>query len=213
MSVKKVWKSGWTVGGLLVALLVYTGCEVTSDKGEVTITPSSATVREGKSVTLTAAGGRTYMWRLENEAWGRLNARRGQTVVYTSRHTPASGASAVQKITVTADVAGTNEAPTTLTGEAFITHLSDGIVVRLTPTTATLRGVGATAAFTAAGGTRYEWRLSQTDWGTLSALTGARTTYQNLKEPPADGSMIIQTLTVKDVPSGVEASAQIYLYR
>jgi|GEM_PF-1225973 len=198
------------LGALVLGL---SGCEVTSDPGKVSIHPDSALLREGESITLTASGGREYTWRLEREEWGRLNTRRGESVVYTSVYTPPWGQSAVQKVIVTANVVGTNSTTATLTGEAYITHRPEGVVLKVKPTTATLHHVGDTATFSVSGGVRYEWRLSQPTWGTLSDLTGSRTTYRNLREPPVDGSLEIQVLTVRDALSGQEARAEIYLHR
>ncbi len=202
---------GMAILGIILAGIW--GCELTSDPGEVTIRPDSAALREGESITLTASGGRTYLWQLEHEDWGRLNTRRGDTVVYTSHYTPPWGQSAVQKVLVTADSVGTNATPTKLKAEAYITHRPEGgVALRLKPTTATLHAVGATATFSVTGGTRYQWSLSQPTWGTLSHLTGERTTYRNLRAPAADGGLEIQVLTVRDVVSGQEARAEIYLH-
>ena len=110
---------------MVAALMI--GCEVTSKSHRVEINPSAAALHKGESVTLVASGGNDYSWRLSNNNMGYLNAMRGDTVIYTSKFTPARGEDSLQKVIVLADV-GTDDSITNSTAlsrlaTAYITHL------------------------------------------------------------------------------------------
>jgi hypothetical protein len=98
----------------------------------VRITPDSAVLRDGQSVTFTATGGYDYEWSLENDSYGVLSTRRGATTTYVSMIDPGSDTNQVGGVTqilrVTSTVSGgtstTNSGQvTTGTAEAHITHL------------------------------------------------------------------------------------------
>lgn len=115
----------------LAALLVMAficGCEVDSAAQKIEIRPDSVTLRYGESVTFTAYNGYIYSWSLQNESWGRLSARSGIMVTYTSLYDPVSPA--VQVITVnstfsdnTDSGSGSSTNPVSHTAEAYITHI------------------------------------------------------------------------------------------
>lgn len=112
---------------MVAAIGFITGCEVDSAAHKIEIRPDTATLRYGESVTLTAYNGYVYNWSLQNESWGRLSARQGIMVTYTSLYDPS--APAVQVITVTStfsdnDSGSSSSNPVTHTAEAYITHIS-----------------------------------------------------------------------------------------
>jgi hypothetical protein len=94
---------GLMVLSLPAALLVFSGCEVDSADQAVRIVPEQSTVYKGQIVELRAEGGYFYTWRLEHENWGRLSARRGDSVTYLSIFAPSTNtdeAASIQKVFV-----------------------------------------------------------------------------------------------------------------
>lgn len=84
-------------------ILCICGCELDSADQTIRIIPEQSTIYKGQAITLRAEGGYFYTWSLENENWGQLNARRGDSVIYTSLFTPGtstSEAAAVQTVYV-----------------------------------------------------------------------------------------------------------------
>jgi putative exporter of polyketide antibiotics len=110
----------------LVCLLA--GCEFEPADRRIKISPDSATIIYGKSVTLNAMYGYVYTWSLSDNTMGVLNIRHGSQVIYTSLKDPA--APVVQIVTVSstfsdADESGTGtNAPVVHTAEAYITHIN-----------------------------------------------------------------------------------------
>ena len=94
----------WVVSALMAAasgaLLLSGGCEVDSASNRVRISPESSTIRKGEVGMFTAEGGYVYTWSLENEQWGRLSARHGNPVFYTSAYTPSNEPHSIQTIYV-----------------------------------------------------------------------------------------------------------------
>lgn len=110
----------------LAALLVsICGCETDSAARKIEIRPSSAALRYGESVTLTAYNGYIYDWSLQTETMGRLNTRRGMMVTYTSLTDPVAPEVQVVKVTstFTDNSPGSSSNPVTQTAEAYITHI------------------------------------------------------------------------------------------
>ncbi|NLB55241.1 MAG: hypothetical protein GX811_05665 [Lentisphaerae bacterium] len=112
------------------------GCEVSSSNERLSIKPQSSELLLGQSVTLTVEGGYDLTWSLENETWGILSSRQGNSVVYTSRYRPEDETAVTQVVRVTSRIwkAGTensessesstnNVTPYIETAEAYILHL------------------------------------------------------------------------------------------
>jgi len=114
---------------LAALALLLAGCELESADRRIEISPNSATLKYGESVTLNALYGYIYAWSLSSTTLGTLNTRSGQQVIYTSMSDPASAE--VQTITVTStfsdndtnNSSGSN-APVVHTAEAYITHIN-----------------------------------------------------------------------------------------
>ena len=94
----------WFMVALLAAgagaLLLSGGCDVDSASERIRISPESSTIRKGEVGTFTAENGYFYTWSLENEEWGRLSARHGNPVFYTSTYTPSNEPNSIQTIHV-----------------------------------------------------------------------------------------------------------------
>jgi VCBS repeat-containing protein len=108
---------------LLGGMLVLSACEA-DDAGnaEVTVTPASATVAKGGSVTLTASGWYDYKWSLSTPAIGNLSRTVGDTTVYTSLFAgPAT--QIVNVVAGTTSTSGTNGTAVSHTGQAIIVNL------------------------------------------------------------------------------------------
>ena len=77
------------------AFVFITGCETEKlSDTQLSISPSSATVAPGKSVTLTASGGWDYTWKVNGP--GSLSTYNGKKVTYTASgvtFTPSSSSS------------------------------------------------------------------------------------------------------------------------
>jgi len=116
---RRAWRLAMGCAALMLA-----GCEVSSERRQVAITPSAAALRKGEAVTLVASGGEDYTWALAEPHMGYLSALRGDTVVYTSRFMPDRGEASLQTVTVTALGGGSpNALDTARTADALITHL------------------------------------------------------------------------------------------
>ena len=131
-------KMRWYMLALLASmaggLLFSGGCEVDSASNRVRISPESSTIRKGEWGTFSAEGGYFYSWSLENEEWGRLSARHGNPVIYTSTYTPSNEPNSIQTIHVVSTYRDTTDydEDTTTTGtnnpdyhdqaEAYVVH-------------------------------------------------------------------------------------------
>ena len=110
--------------GVVVGLLLLTGCDSDSSEADVRIHPSSVTIREGAAIGFEASGGYDYEWSLEHDNWGSLSTRIGSSTTYTSRHTPSTNAADnTQVLTVTSTIEGTSQTNYLEQAEAYITHL------------------------------------------------------------------------------------------
>lgn len=135
-------KTRWLIVAMLTslavgALVLSGGCEVDSATMRVRISPESSTIRKGEVGEFTADGGYFYSWSLENEQWGRLSARHGNPVFYTSTYTPSNEPHSIQTIHVvstyrdTTDYdtdtnnTGTNTPDYHDTAEAYVVHKPD----------------------------------------------------------------------------------------
>ncbi len=127
-----------TLAGSIVTaflLLAFSGCETTPASSEITITPSTATLRPGETATFVASGGYDYRWSLSQPTYGTLSSLTGSSVTYTSIYSPSTNSAVSQVLTLVSYVAGatavstnTSTASTTassyqLSTEAIITHL------------------------------------------------------------------------------------------
>lgn len=122
---------GWWAGMAAVMAplaLLLAGCEVESANRSIEISPDSAVIKYGETVTLNALYGYVYTWALSDNTIGTLNTSHGQQVIYTSMTDPTTPT--IQTITVTStfsdnDASGTgSNAPTVHTAEAYITHIN-----------------------------------------------------------------------------------------
>lgn len=118
--------------GLISGLLFLTGCEVSSANDKIEINPDSARLNKNESVVLTANGGYQYQWSLDNNTYGYLNKRTGDTVIYTSLYSPpVSNFPVIQVVTVTSSFSDSSTGATNSGGtgtvhqaSAYITHLA-----------------------------------------------------------------------------------------
>ncbi len=67
---------------------MFSGCEAKPADEEIVISPSTATISLGQSITFTASGGYDYRWELKHEDWGYLSTRSGPTTTYTAAVRP-----------------------------------------------------------------------------------------------------------------------------
>ena len=81
------------------ALFVTSGCETEAiSDTQLTISPSTATIKKGQSVTLTAQGGSNYKWGYgDSGKLGTLSSLNGDSVTFT-----ATSSNGTQIITVNA---------------------------------------------------------------------------------------------------------------
>lgn len=164
---------------------------------QVSVSPSTAGLQVGQSVTLTASGDSSYTWSLETPAWGALSRLDGRSVFYIDQYADPDGKMVVQHIKVVGARGGS--------AQVDIAHLP-GNILSINPETANLR-VGESATFEVWGGSGdYTWTLSQPAWGTLSHLTGSETTYKSFH---SNTVVEVQTITATDSSSG---SVKGYVY-
>jgi hypothetical protein len=171
---------------------------ITHISGSLSVSPRTATLRQGESVTFTAAGGGTYTWVLETPAYGILSKSTGNQVKYTSQYASTDGKSVVQKITLTSDNGGTTD--------ILVTQQPDGII-SITPVSTTLKN-GMSQIFTLSGGSEYSFAVSQPTWGTIVVLGENTFQYTSWRVTPP-GAPETVTITVTDI-SSAKTIATIY---
>ncbi len=192
------------------------GCETESAAQRVRISPSSARISKGESITFKASGGYLYEWALDptKNDWGVLSASEGDTTTYTSLYDPGTNNTATQVLTVhsrltDSDVTSTNGGYHK-TAEVLIVHY--GPDARPSPPAATLSISPSSAnvtntqqvSFSVSGGSSpYSWSLSNPTWGNLSSTSGSSTTYTS-----ATTSTGNQTVTAGD-SRGATATATV----
>lgn len=107
-------------------LIAVCGCETKSaSQAEIIVTPASADLAKGNSITLTASGWDDYRWSLSDETIGTLTPRTGDTVKYTN--ISSNGSNRVQIITakglVTGETSNSNTLPFVISGQAIVHHI------------------------------------------------------------------------------------------
>jgi hypothetical protein len=171
---------------------------ITHISGLLSVSPSTATLRQGESVTFTAGGGGIYTWTLETPAYGILSKSTGNQVKYTSQYASADGKSVVQKITITSDNGGSTV--------VLVTQQPDGII-SITPVSTTLKN-GMSQIFTLYGGSDYTFTVSQPTWGIIAVLSENTFKYTSTRVTPP-GPPETVTITVSDI-SSAKVTATIY---
>lgn len=79
------------VAAIATISLAFFGCENESaGSGGLSVSPSFAKLRSGQSVVLSASGGDSYGWSLENSSYGHLSASTGSSVTYTATSEPVT---------------------------------------------------------------------------------------------------------------------------
>jgi hypothetical protein len=133
----KVHVALYILGVLLMAAtaaFLLTGCEVDSADSPISISPSAAAIKVGRSVEFTASGGYEYQWSLTHPEWGGLSTERGPQTTYTSFYDPPSNTVQTQTLRLTSTITGaggrggvgggsTNTAAYVETASANITHI------------------------------------------------------------------------------------------
>jgi len=114
----------------LAAAGLFCGCETDAASAPIEITPSSATINQGQSITFTASGGYEYRWGLDTAGLGVLSTTRGQQTTYTATVASGEGTNFTQTLTCTSTITGaggggdsTNTTSYEASAEAIITHL------------------------------------------------------------------------------------------
>lgn len=116
-------------GATLAVLWFCAGCELEpASAASLTITPQTAKLREDQSQTFTASGGAEYHWSIDGASstgrWAILSSPVGESIVYTSLNSPASGTHVtVLTVTSTLGVGTTNTPAPVVSAEAYITHV------------------------------------------------------------------------------------------
>jgi hypothetical protein len=72
----------------IVAAGIIAGCDSEPAGSPITISPPSATIHKGESITFTASGGYEYEWSVDTPEYGTLSVTRGASTVYTSIYDP-----------------------------------------------------------------------------------------------------------------------------
>lgn len=119
-------------------LFMVFGCDTESvDENNIYITPETATIAEGESISFTATGGFEYRWSLGADGtgtWATLSNREGPSTIYTSlRNSASNGVPTVRTLLVSSYIVGTGSASNaneasyaeTHTAEAYITHIAN----------------------------------------------------------------------------------------
>lgn len=172
-----------------LGLLSGGGCDVASSNEALTISPASAVLSQGQTVTFTVSGGYTYKWSLDpDDGSGSLDTRSGSQVTYTCLATNIGTSPKLVRVASTID--GTSGTSTTgsTTNNAYevdtyadIYYASTGSSTTsslvVSPSSATVATNG-TQSFAVSGGTSpYAWSVLNSSIGTISSTTGVSTTY------------------------------------
>ena len=113
----------------MAAAGLFCGCETDAASSPIEITPSSATISQGQSLTFTASGGYEYRWALGTSGLGVLSTTRGQQTTYTATAASGEGTNFTQTLTCTSTItgtggdSGTNSSSYQASAEAIITHM------------------------------------------------------------------------------------------
>ncbi len=148
--------------GLIASLaFVFCSCETesTGGGGALTVSPASATVPVGGSVTLKARGGDVYTWDIVNStsnSIGMLSANSGPSVVYTALSGPGEEVTVRVSTTVgTSASVGTNSTSSATSRDVKIKH--DGVKSSSSSTSFKPSSSGGTAAPPSPGSARILW--------------------------------------------------------
>jgi hypothetical protein len=186
-------------------LALFQGCEVESaSDNSVEITPEYSAIDEGESVVLTASGGYSYEWSLEDTDWGVFSEKTDTTVRYTSTYQGTSD-NEVQTITLRSYIEGSSTSTNDTTYEQFAyAYITQYAGLSISPDSTTV-AVNASVTFTGSGGNSdaYSWSLSEPSWGVLTE-NGSNATYTRTGGSN-DG---VQILTLSFNGSSVYASIQ-----
>lgn len=185
---------------MVLAALAMSGCDEVVPAAEgPKISPPTARISKGQSLTFTASDGFEYSWSIANQTWGILSSIEGPSTTYTSLR---DSGPEVQTLTLSSRIIGAQGTNGGLNStEAYITHVS----VTITPSAVTVQP-GQWVTFRAEDGTDYKWSLRFEEWGSLSTRTGAETIY-HAQYDPGTNSSASQVLTVRSYES--EANATI----
>ena len=177
--------------------MLFSGCETDSADSPLKIAPSSVSVKQGDTVQFTVSGGYEYAWNLDpDDGSGRLNTRKGATVVYTCLSTTIGTVPKNVRVTSTipGSSAGASNGPAyQVQAHAEVFYVGDSVAgsgtgsgsggtggsttLTVAPSSATVAPSG-TRTFAASGGTApYSWTVSNSTLGACNPSTGASTTY------------------------------------
>jgi len=187
-----------------ICLFIVSGCDVASSTEALVITPASAVMSPGQTVTFNVSGGYSYTWSLDpNDGSGSLSALTGSQVTYTCLATNIGTTPKLVRVASTIEGSGgtsTNSSSTNaayeVDGYAQITYAngagsSSSSDLAVSPSSASVATNG-TQSFTASGGTSpYTWSVFNSAIGTISSTSGSSTTYLRT----GDGS---NAVTVED---------------
>lgn len=204
----------------VIAFCVFiTGCDTESaTANNLSVSPSSATVNEGESVTFEVSGGYDYSWSMSEPTWGSLSSQTGSRTTYTSSYAPDTNTTSYQVLTVVSTIEGSSEVSDTntayaMSSEVYVEHFSettddaDNEELSISPTSASL-AQWASQEFTASGGSgTYSWTVSSNDWGLVSSSSGTAISYTSIYAP-GDDVTIVQIITLTD-SDGATTSASI----
>jgi hypothetical protein len=186
------------------------GCETESaTENNLVVTPRTAVLRPGESVTLTAQNGFDYKWSLTGDTTrGYLSAIAGPVTTYTSTSDPLKE-TAQQVITLTSYInrQATNS-PTgdyEQTAQAVITHIGQLLI---DPSSVNLKQ-WESQDFQAWGGRGgYAWTVGDSGLGLLTGSSGNKVTYTATHDP-GPSNTVYQTIICRSLDDGVIVRAAV----
>lgn len=191
---------------MLAVTLLMAGCETESAAQKVTISPSSARIKKGESITFKASGGYLYTWQIDQTKtdWGVLSTTDGDTTTYTSLYDPGTNNTAIQVLTVYSRLTEDSNSSTNSTyqksAEVMITHYGpdaqpspSSAALSISPSSASVTNTQSVNFSISGGSSPYSWSLSLQTFGNLSASSGTSSTYTS-----TTASQGTQTISVTD---------------
>lgn len=217
-------KSHEVLAALTTVLLAFTvslfsGCETESaDSAKITVKPSSATLSAANaSVALSVSGGWSYSWSLSDKSIGMLNKTTGESVLYTAT---SFSSNTTQVVTVSASGL-TNSVNASATVTILQVSNSKNKSSSNSGTGGTTNTTNQTSALTvskeeavlstntpsvklkASGGSgEYKWSIKTSEYGSLSADSGATVIYTAAEGALGNTIAKTQIVTVKDKKDG-----------
>ena len=121
--IRRLALGGFASLSCTLSLLLGGGCDVASSNEALTISPASAVLSRGQTVTFTVSGGYAYKWSLDpDDGSGSLDTRSGSQVTYTCLATNIGTSPKLVRVASTIDGTSGTSTNSSTTNSAYEVH-------------------------------------------------------------------------------------------